>query len=424
MKRLAMLISCIILGFIMLAGCGGNSGASIYPSPESPYVPPLPKPPPEWPVINGDGALVALIVEPTLERLIRPSLDQFVDDLIADGYEVVLYISDFTTPIELRSYLAGLYDHSGGTLNGAILIGDFPHAYQSVALNSSTPNIGTLSEEVISFQYYADLNGDFSASSGYISPGGHAYSFNMHRGDVDWEIWIGVLPLYRGNMAETVNALEHYFAKNHAYRVNGSDFPYAFLQIDEHLRPESPDQPFTYLPEMYYGEYAWTPFSSELDAYIYIESFADGLSLDEGYTALSAGVANFTVLDAHGSSGASGRLSINWIESHPIQTDFFWNTACASGDLDKAYNVLTSLLYSPTSAVIVAAGTTANSGGFGNNENGFYGHNIASALVNESSIGDAVLAHVNVPLIYPWSKSREFHFAQQVILGDPTLRIR
>ena len=60
----------------------------------------------------------------------------------------------------------------------------------------------------------------------------------------------------------------------------------------------------------------------------------------------------------------------------------------------------------------------------GNNKKGHYGANIATALTRKMSFGDAVLAHVNVPLISPWAESREFHFATFVMLGGPTLRIR
>jgi hypothetical protein len=60
----------------------------------------------------------------------------------------------------------------------------------------------------------------------------------------------------------------------------------------------------------------------------------------------------------------------------------------------------------------------------GTNSDGFFGHNIATALDAGASIGDAVVGHVNVPLVYPWDGSREFHFATPVLLGDPTLRLR
>ena len=103
---------------------------------------------------------------------------------------------------------------------------------------------------------------------------------------------------------------------------------------------------------------------------------------------------------------------------------FFWSDGCAVGDLDHRENFLTSVLYSPTSLVLAAKGTTNNSGGMGSNQNGFYGHNVAVALSRGGSLGEALLEHVNVPLIWPWSESREFHLATSVILGDASLKLR
>lgn len=48
----------------------------------------------------------------------------------------------------------------------------------------------------------------------------------------------------------------------------------------------------------------------------------------------------------------------------------------------------------------------------------------ATAMSRRMSLGEAILSHVNVPLINPWAESREFHFATAIILGDPTLRLR
>src|SRR5262249_17810381 len=149
-----------------------------------------------------------------------------------------------------------------------------------------------------------------------------------------------------------------------------------------------------------------------------------GLTVDRGYADLSAGVADFTDLDAHGYWGASGKIDIAWVEKNPVRTAFFWSNGCAVGNLDYPDNFLTSSLYSPTSMVLVAKGTTNNSGGMGTNENGYFGRNIATALAAGESLGSALLDHVNVPLISPWSIDREFYGATTVVLGDPTLKLR
>ena len=60
----------------------------------------------------------------------------------------------------------------------------------------------------------------------------------------------------------------------------------------------------------------------------------------------------------------------------------------------------------------------------GSNGNGYFGHNIAVALSQKASFGNAIRSHVNAPLMWPWSESREYHFASSVTLGDGTLKLR
>jgi len=350
---------------------------------------------------------VAIIVDPLLVAPIRASLDQFEEDLCASGYVTVESQEDFPNPQELRSYLAGLNGQPGPALAGAILIGDIPHAYQWVILNSTNPDIPSTLEEVISFQYYADLDGVFDKSPDYVSPGGHEFSFDIHSGAYDWEIWVGVLPYYKGNLGFTIEALNRYFAKNHAYRSGFLKRPSTFLQISE-LQQN--------VDSLRFGTYTWSPFSIEPSARLYAGDVA------AGYLDLVNGTSDFTVLDAHGYWGASGQLSIADVEENPVKTVMFWSSGCSIGNLDYPDNFLTSIVYSPTSDVLIAKGTTNNSGGMGNNLNGFYGHNIATAISEGASFGDAVLSHVNVPLLVPWANSREFEYGTPVFIGDPSLK--
>ncbi len=153
------------------------------------------------------------------------------------------------------------------------------------------------------------------------------------------------------------------------------DLPRCFLQVNEHHTAENMAQHIGILDNMSSGRYAWTPFSDAPDARLYFDSPPGGLSVDQGYTDMREGLADFTVLGAHGYWGASGKLDIASVENEAVKTVFLWSGGCAVGNLDYADNFLTSVLYSPTSMVLVAKGTTNNSGGMDNNENGFYGHN-------------------------------------------------
>ena len=371
---------------------------------------------------SGGNATVLLLVQATLLSSIEPNLTRFANDLCVDGYTVWRANAIPATPPAIRAYLADVWTRSARRLSGAMLIGDIPHAYQYVVLHSANPNIPDTREEAISFQYYSDLDGTFSASPGYV--GAHTYSYDVHTGNTDWELWIGVLPLYKGSVATTVTALNRYFDKNHAYRTGGPKPPRAFLNVNEHFVSTSTSDDNQFLTFMRTGTYAWTPFSNAPTARLYFKSYAPSLSLTQGYADLQAGVADFFVQDSHGFFGAGGQLTIASVESNPVNTIFFWSNGCAIGDVDRPDNFLTSVVYSPTSRVLVAKGTTNNSGGMGNNQNGFFGHNVAVAMSNGGSFGAAVLSHVHVPLIAPWSNDREFHYGTPILIGDPTLKLR
>lgn len=371
---------------------------------------------------TGGAPVVALLVEAQLRASVNAQLARFSQDLCADGYTVWMVESVPKTPPEIRAYLADALTRSSGRLTGAMLIGDIPHAYQYVVSRSTNPAFPDLREEAISFQYYADVNGTFAKSAGYTSA--RQYSFDVHTGDVNWELWIGVLPTYKGNATATVNALIRYFDKNNAYRTGGAKPPRVFVQVSEHFTPASPAEDQLYLGFLREGTYAWTPWSNSANARLYINTTTAQYSLAQAYADLRNGAGDFFVQDSHGFYGASGRLTIAEVESNPVRTIFYWSNGCAIGDLDRADNFLTSIVYSPTSSVLVAKGTTNDSGGMGNNQNGFFGRNVAVAMTSGSSLGTAMLSHVNVPLIFPWSDSREFHFGTPILIGDPTLKLR
>ncbi|MDJ0807738.1 MAG: hypothetical protein QNJ78_13005 [Gammaproteobacteria bacterium] len=374
----------------------------------------------DFPVGCGNRS-VAIVVEPALLNTIRSRLSRFEADLCTRGYNTLEHNAGFTNSAAVRNYLQSLQGEPERNLIGAILIGDIPHAYQWVTLHSANPSIPDSKEEAISFQYYADLDGVFGKSPDYTSPGGHSNSYDIHSGTVDWEIWIGVLPGYKGDLAKTASAINRYLDKNHDFRTRRLMRPNVFLQVNEHKHATILEEHTNILANMRSGPYSWTPFSNVPDARLYFDSPPGGLTVDQGYSDMQNGLADFMVTDTHGSWGAAGELTIAAVETTPVKTLFYWSNGCAVGDLDHTDNFLASVLYSTTSDVLIAKGTTNDSGGMGNNLNGFFGHNMATALAAKSTYGDAILAHVNVPLIPPWSGDREFHFATVVILGDPTL---
>lgn len=141
-----------------------------------------------------------------------------------------------------------------------------------MTLVSTNPNIPSSNEETISYQFYSDLDGTFSASANYNSPGGKQYSCDQHTGNTAWEIWIGVLPMYQGDLARTERALVRYFQKNHDYRVGVNALPRSFVQLSEHATATTQTEHNNLLESFRTGQYAWQPFSTAASARIYFNS--------------------------------------------------------------------------------------------------------------------------------------------------------
>jgi len=371
----------------------------------------------------GKQKAVSLLIDGRLTNSIRSNLDIFENDLCNDGYTVFEKSGSFSSPVEVRGYLTNLY-RQNSVLEGAILIGNMPHAYQWVTLHSTNPAYPDTSEKTISFQYYSDLDGVFSTSPGFSIEGQDTtYVFNTHQGEINSEIWIRVLPMYRGEATATIEALKDYFVKNHNYRTRASILPHKVLEVDELLTANNRAQHEEILGGLINGSYSWTPWSNSTNYYPYFNSVT-GLSVDAGYSALANGAADIALLHSHGTAYAHGRLDAGWIETNSIKTFFFWSDSCATGNLDVTRNFLSEVIYNKKSKVVVARGTTNDSGGMGNNRNGFFGHNIATAMQNGMNFGKALLYHTNVPFVWPWSESREYHIATSVVLGDPTLKLQ
>lgn len=371
-------------------------------------------------ICDVESKVIILIIDPDLNLGIQTGLKQFENDLCNDGYSVIEVVYDFTDPMELRTHLGLIFALTDEQLEGAIFIGSIPWVYQKVVPPSNPESYGY---EVISFQYYCDLDGEFSTSPGYSSYGNYEYSYDLHTGDVDWEIWCSILPYYKGDLNITIEAINRYFDKNHEFRVGNYNYQSNFLQIDEHKHADSIEKHNQMLGYMESGTYAWTPLCTSNNAQLYFDTAFNGLSLEEGYNVLSEGIASFTNHSAHGWIGASGDLSIEWVETNPVKTSFFWSGGCSVGNLDYDDLWLRSIVYSPTSDVLFAYGSTNSSGGLGTNENGPFGKNLSTQLSLGENFGNSILSHINVPLISGFIESREFHYAQPVIIGDPTLKL-
>jgi hypothetical protein len=392
------------------------------PSPPRPTSTPIVSPTPF--ICPSYERYLAVIIEPYLYEELVPNLTQFEIDLCQDEYMLILTTKTFPSPTKVRDYLASLYfNETDQKLTGALLVGDQPYAYQHVTITFTDPDIPPRTEHGISFQYYSDLDGIFRTSDGYQAPEGKLPTFDIHEGDTDWEIWVSVLPPFHRDPEQSIQALKHYFEKNHAYRVGQSELPRELLQIQEYTA-ETVEDTQEMFDAILSGPISWAPLSGPEGPIAYLNSESAGLTIEAGYEALAMGDADFTVINAHGHEGAVGGLTVPWLSENPLRTFFLWSNACSAGNLDNDHVILNSILYDPKSEVLIATANTTEALGMGSTEKGSYTVTIANGFASGLSFGDAVLSHVNTPLAPPDDRNPGICRALRIFFGDLSLKLR
>lgn len=152
------------------------------------------------------GERVAVVIPPGLlaDSRVGSSIDAYVADLAAQGYEPVLSAETFADATSLRGWLAG------ADLAGAVLVGDLP--YQRFEIESHD---GWAYDSFPCDLYLQDLDGAWSdADADGI--------LDAHNGDVAPEIWVSRIATHRLTSLQPgrdePGMIADYFARSHAYR--------------------------------------------------------------------------------------------------------------------------------------------------------------------------------------------------------------
>ncbi len=437
------------LGLVLLLAAGCGQAASQTPPGESPggspqataelqsatppesatlpesATPPASRIPPE--------GTIALVIDSGIYPEIAASVAQFEADLAGEAYAVIVKESGMSTPEEVRDYLRDTYATASPPLEGAILIGDIPKPrYRLFVPAKAGCNVADRGpEEYVSMQFYQDLDGVYSRSD----PGScdHAGCYDSHTGAVGSEIWVSVLPFLTDD-ATTIDRVNRYFARNHAYRI-GADRPMkGFFLAGIGASIDTPQKYDDQVAFSTSSSYAWTPIASRGNVGVFLDnSLGDPVSYPQaadGFeTALLSGDYDFAEISAHGSptvlgaQGGSIKINPAWVSGHRIRATFVWDLSCSNGDLDVDGNLLTAFVYSDGD-VLLAAGATGDSGGLGTNVNGFFRPNIGQALAAGETVGEAYLGHINAPYEGCNLYQREYFTAPTVFIGDLTLRLQ
>ena len=154
-------------------------------------------------------------------------IEQWVADISCNGLTVEVVEVTYSTPEELKDYLAVCHDNG---LEGAVLVGDLPVAW-SMLDNRSIRS----SEEFPSDYFFMDLNGNWQDLwVGYPSQGipGQDGKYDTWSGELDPEIYIG--RILTSNLGDEVSLITSYLNQNHTWRDEGDTEPLqALCYIDD-----------------------------------------------------------------------------------------------------------------------------------------------------------------------------------------------
>lgn len=361
---------------------------------------------------------IVILLDSEISIGIVDELNIFKSDLEAENYNVIFKNSTYQTPEEVREYLQDLYQTTSPKLIGAILMGQIPLARQYFRMTYANPDISPTNHNGLSTQFYSDLDGNF-----YKNNPEYPESYAEHDGDTISEIWVSILPYYK-SINNTISEIKQYLKKNHNYRNGNIDIQNGFIEVNEHHSAATENEYNIYLDLMKSGQYSWNPFTEWGNVGLFFNNRIGKPDVTFAYEQeLKSNKYTFAALIAHGSYYTNGELSIPEIRNMEIKPIFVWLGGCNTGNLDNDENIATEIVYSSTSSTLVTKGGTSNVGGLGVNENGFFGRNIATAMLEGKSLGEAVLYHNNTPLIYPYSESFEMHNAFNIFIGDLSLTL-
>jgi len=151
---------------------------------------------------QGFDRVVAVIVNADLFPDIQAELAQYQNDLVAEGYGVVIDTMRGLSHTALRTRLASVTG-----IVGALLVGELPVAWYEID-----------EEEFPCDIYFMDLNGNWVDSDG-------DGLYDEHTGSIGLEIWVGRLYARPLTWDDEVRLIRRYFAKDHAYRTGGLGLP-------------------------------------------------------------------------------------------------------------------------------------------------------------------------------------------------------
>ncbi|MCX6219002.1 PKD domain-containing protein [Spirosoma sp.] len=377
--------------------------------------------------INPQGNFqqsVVVVLDTTLVKDLHQSLNVWFNDMVNDGYRVVMHPRLEQQPIDLRKRIQTYFTDLTPRLEGVLFVGQTPIPSAQYIYPPSTPYRG------LSMQFYMDLDGQFTNAG---QPANMA--IDAHTGRVETEIWTSILPFYQSK-AQTIASIRDYLTKNHAYRTQVTQLQKGFIKpvLGSRITTEA----------LYASQYKiirdeyYTALAKRGNFYVGIDNTLGDLArfptsqvsyeqemLTNKYDVASIGAHGNTVSFGSFNEWGSILIDVNYARRAAIKPVFLLEHSCNTAAIDNTPNLGTEFLYNKANNVLIFAGATAPQGGMGQTALGRADQLEARLLTEGSSIGTAHFAPMTMPYTVENFKSfREAYSAQQIMLGDGTLRLQ
>jgi len=360
---------------------------------------------------------ILLLVDLEVLSGIKTKLIRFIKDLNTSKQNIYIELIDGQSHFEIKNEVKSYVNDSN--IDGCILIGDIPIPKAQIETQFNTSFKG------VSTQYYMDLDGEFEFENPNI--------ISNHTGDRNIEIWVSVIPSYGQNPIQNINL---YLDKNHKYRTGGMTIEKGFLEALIGARIEDVE---TYEEQYnFLAANSYIKLSERGNLFYGIDNKLDNNLLypDAKYTyehELLKNKYDVARIGAHGSHTRFGSfdewgsiiVDIDYARSTPVKPILLLESSCNSAAIDQFENLASEFLYNPNNNVLAYSGATTPQGGKGKTVHGDHRNFTAAMLTGGSRIGESVFA----AMYYDYTSGiyndyREYFSAQQILLGDGSLRLQ
>ncbi len=326
---------------------------------------------------SADGDKVVLLVDEAVYSGISTSLTTFQSDLESEGYTVLVWQIDGGTATDIRTDLQAEY--AAGSLAGAIAIGDIPTGWMENGYGEYPIDM-----------YLMDMNGTWS------DPDGDGL-FNSYSSGAP-EIWLGRLTPTYLTFGSSVELLNSYFSKNHAYRNGMLSLP------DRALAYEEAFTGLTYALDNLYDDVTRKTDPVGTNADDFKEELLFGYEWVHLISHSSPWGSSF-----HTGAPSAGGGTLDNFEVPPLDPHAFFYVlnCCSNGRWTEVDNLANSYIWTDSYGLAALAQAKVD---YTNYFTEYYGQ-----LAAGSNLGDAYKA---------WLGSNMSHEDGAVLFGDPTLKPR